>query len=56
MEWQITTTGTYTISHPIIAITPGCPTAPHPTRNCRCKVFRTRTAAQKYVNEQTDET
>lgn len=44
--------GSGTINHPVIAVAPGCPTTRHPTRDCRCKVFRSHAAAAAYVAEQ----
>lgn len=39
----------YTHSHPFVATAPGCPDGRHPTRDCRCRVFRTPEAAHEYV-------
>ena len=50
--WQIIPMKGFRISHPYIAVTPGCPASPHPTRDCQCKVFKTVQAAQTYINEQ----
>lgn len=52
-EWlvQRVRSRTMNISHPWIAQAPGCPTGPHPTRDCGCKVFRTEAEAQAYVDE-----
>lgn len=43
--------GSGTITHPVIAIAPGCPDERHPTRDCDCHVFPNRAAAEKYVSE-----
>lgn len=50
--WRITRMTGYRISHPYIAVTPGCPTERHPTRDCRCTVFRTLEDAETYVDRQ----
>ncbi|MGP4995530.1 hypothetical protein [Glutamicibacter ardleyensis] len=52
MSWTVKKMPGFRISHPYIAVTPGCPTAQHPTRWCKCKVFRTNAAATEYVKEQ----
>ena len=39
-------------THPIIAVAPGCPATRHPTRDCACKVFRSRAQAMAYVADQ----
>jgi len=52
VSWQIKKMPGYRISHPYMAVTPGCPLAPHPTRWCKCKVHRTSVAAQNYIEEQ----
>lgn len=44
--------GSGTISHPVIAVAPGCPTTRHPTRDCGCKVFRSRAQAETYIAQQ----
>jgi hypothetical protein len=44
--------GTGTLTHPVIAVAPGCPDDRHPTRACGCKVFRSRAQADAYVAEQ----
>lgn len=51
--WQIKpmSGGSGTISHPIIAVAPGCPDGRHPTRDCGCKVFRNLKQAEAYVAE-----
>jgi|GEM_PF-1531239 len=52
--WRVKTIrgGSGTISHPVIAVAPGCPASPHATRDCACKVFRNRTHADAYIREQ----
>lgn len=52
--WRIVRMKGFRISHPFIAVTPGCPDSPHPTRACSCKVFRNPEAAAAYVAEQTE--
>jgi hypothetical protein len=42
--------GSRTITHPVIAVAPGCPTERHPTRWCQCKVFPSKTQAQQHVD------
>lgn len=50
--WRIQTmTGTQYGSS-IIAIAPGCPDHRHPTRDCACRVFKSRKAAETYIAEQ----
>lgn len=44
--------GAFTISHSWMAVAPGCPQGPHPTRWCKCKVHRTQEAANEYITEQ----
>lgn len=53
-EWRIQPMrgGSGTISHSVIAIAPGCPDTRHPTRDCGCKVFRSRAQAEAYIREQ----
>lgn len=55
-DWRIETMsgGSRTITHPYIAVAPGCPTERHPTRECGCKVFRTTAAAEEYIAERRD--
>ncbi|HEY9249370.1 MAG TPA: hypothetical protein VIO38_09575 [Rariglobus sp.] len=52
--WRIAsmTGGSRTITHGVIAVAPGCPDGRHPTRDCGCKVFRSRAAAEAYVATQ----
>lgn len=38
--------------HSLIVANPACPEGRHPTRECGCKVFRTRAEAEKYAGEQ----
>lgn len=52
-EWSIERVKGFTMSHPIVAHAPECPPGPHPTRDCRCRVFRTTADAQAYVDQQT---
>lgn len=56
-SWRIETMrgGSRTISHPVIAIAPGCPTERHPTRDCACRVFRSREHAETYITQQEDQ-
>lgn len=42
-------------THAYMAVTPGCAGAPHPTRWCHCKPFRTAGLAEKYIAEKTRE-
>ena len=49
-EWQIVVMAGFRISHPYIAVAPGCEARPHPTRTCGCKVFRTIKEAQAYID------
>ena len=49
-EWQIVQMAGFRISHPWIAVAPGCKAVPHPTRTCGCKVFRTTKEAQAYID------
>lgn len=51
--WRIETMrgGSGTMTHPVIAVAPGCPAERHPTRDCGCKVFRNRAQAQAYIDE-----
>ena len=42
-------------THAYMAVTPGCEGAPHPTRWCKCKPFRTMGLAEKYIAEITGE-
>lgn len=44
--------GSGTITHPVIAVAPGCPDDRHPTRDCECTVFRNRKQAETFVAEQ----
>lgn len=44
--------GSGTITHPVIAVAPGCPDGRHPTRDCLCRVFRSRPLADAYIAEQ----
>ena len=50
--WSIDRMPGFRISHPYVAHDPDCPPGPHPTRGCRCKVFRTPDEAQAYIDEQ----
>lgn len=50
--WRIVLMRHFRISHPFIAVAPGCANEPHPTRDCACKVFKTREDADTYVAEQ----
>jgi len=47
--------GSGTLTHPVIAVAPGCPDERHPTRGCRCKVFRSRALAETWIAEQDGE-
>lgn len=47
--WHVGRKPGFTISHPIMARTPGCPEGPHPTRYCKCKFFRSLKDANAYV-------
>lgn len=53
--WQVVAmTGQHarnTMTHPVMAVAPGCEPVPHPTRWCGCKPFPSRSQAQKYVDE-----
>lgn len=44
-------TGTL-MRHPWIVIDPTCPPGRHPTRDCRCEVFRSEREAAAYAAEQ----
>jgi hypothetical protein len=52
-EWLVQRIrGRYNISHAFMATAPGCPVGPHPTRDCKCKPFKTPADAATYVAEQ----
>jgi len=53
-SWRVHKMPGLRISHPYIAVTPGCPSERHPTRWCKCKVHRTQAQALDYINEQED--
>lgn len=55
-QWRIVPIkgGSGTITHPVMAVTPGCPAERHPTRDCRCKPFRSKAQAQAYINTQNE--
>lgn len=42
----------FRISHPYIAIDPKCPPGRHPTRDCRCRVFKTEREAYAYAEQE----
>ena len=48
-SWIVKTMTGFRISHPYIAVDPACPDGRHPTRDCGCKVFKTRDEADAYV-------
>jgi len=50
--WVVVASTRFNISHPYMAIAPGCPLTPHPWRWCACRVFRTQRAAIAYAEEQ----
>lgn len=52
MSWTVDRIKGYRISHPFAAHDPNCPPGPHPTRDCRCQVFRTVEDAEAYISEQ----
>ncbi len=35
-----------------MAVAPGCPDTPHPTRDCGCRSFPNASAAQDYIDAQ----
>lgn len=47
--WRVKEMSGYRISHPFIAVAPGCPDDRHPTRDCGCAVFKTMEAAMDHV-------
>lgn len=49
--WVVGRKPGFTISHPILAKAPGCPDTRHPTRWCKCRVFRSLAEANQYVTE-----
>lgn len=48
-RWRVERMSGFRISHPFVAVAPGCVTEPHPTRDCGCKVFTDREAADTYI-------
>jgi hypothetical protein len=50
--WSVEHMPGFRISHPYVAHDPACPSGPHPTRNCGCRVFRTIADAEAYIAEQ----
>jgi len=50
--WEIITMEGFRINSPYMARDPQCPKERHPTRDCRCKVFKTHRDAAAYVAEQ----
>lgn len=53
-EWRVVRMrgGSRTITHPWMAVAPGCPDGPHPTRDCACKPHRTEATAWEYAKEE----
>lgn len=49
--WKVEAMPGFRINSPYVAHDPRCPSGPHPTRACRCRVFRTRSAAWSYISE-----
>ena len=54
-QWRVKQIPGFRISHPFMAVAPGCPDAPHATRWCKCKVHRSEKDARAYINEQEEE-
>lgn len=50
--WTVERMTGFSMTHPIVAHAPECPPGPHPTRDCRCRVFRNTAQAQAYIDEQ----
>lgn len=50
-EWHVEGMPGFRITSPYVAHDPNCPSGPHPTRDCRCRVFRTRSAAWSYISQ-----
>jgi hypothetical protein len=50
--WSIEQATGYTLSHGVYVRDPNCAQGRHPTRNCRCAVFRSLPAAKLYIAEQ----
>ena len=50
--WEIVGMTGFRISHPFMARDPRCPKERHPTRDCRCHVFKTTAEASRYITEQ----
>lgn len=48
--WLVEPLPGFRVTCPYIAHDPNCPRGPHPTRDCRCRVFRTKAAAYRYIN------
>lgn len=53
--WLVEPLPGFRVTCPYIAHDPNCPPGPHPTRNCRCRVFRTKAAAYSYISATTAE-
>ena len=49
-EWEIVQMTGFRINSPYMARDPKCPKERHPTRNCGCRVFKTKKAAQEYID------
>lgn len=49
-DWTVDRMPGFRISHPYAAHDANCPGGPHPTRDCRCRVFRTADDAQAYID------
>lgn len=52
MSWYVKPIPGFKMSHPYVAHDPNCREGPHPTRDCRCKVFKTVAAAEAYIKEE----
>lgn len=50
-SWTVDAISGFRITSPYVAHDPVCPSGPHPTRHCRCRVFRTRSLAWSYISQ-----
>jgi len=54
-QWEVKTMTGYRINSPYIVTDPACPEGRHPTRDCGCRVFKTKKAAQAYADQKMEE-